>query len=400
MALNKEQAQQKVKEILDLARNEKKTLTYQDVMNKLSDLDIDADAIDAVFETLESEGINVINATEDETAVLPADVTGADMDISVPEGISIDDPVRMYLKEIGKVPLLTAAEEIDLAMKIEAGVAAGEQLEKADAGEIELERRDLRRLTRIEEVGFDAKQQLIEANLRLVVSIARGYLGYGLPYADLIQEGNIGLMKAIRRYDPDRGARLMTFAQHWIRSEIQEYIIRNWRIVKLATTKNQRKLFFNLRQLKEDSQAALTHNEAERIALTLDVKPKEVLDMEERMYGQEASLDAPSDSDSDENYSPSDWLTRKSDEPEAMLEEEDKQRLEGEGLQKALASLDPRSRRVIEARYLNVDAEGNAKPVTLQALAKEFNISAERVRQIEKLAIKKMHGELAGEDPF
>ena len=118
------------------------------------------------------------------------------------------------------------------------------------------------------------------------------------------------------------------------------------------------------------------------------------------MYGQEASLDAPSDADSDENYSPSDWLTRKSDEPEAMLEEEDKQRLEGEGLQKALASLDPRSRRVIEARYLNVDAEGNAKPVTLQALAKEFNISAERVRQIEKLAIKKMHGELAGEDPF
>ena len=245
-----------------------------------------------------------------------------------------------------------------------------------------------------------AAQKLVLSHLRLVVSIARGYLGYGLPYADLIQEGNIGLMKAIRRYDPDRGARLMTFAQHWIRSEIQEYIIRNWRIVKLATTKNQRKLFFNLRQLKEDSQAALTHNEAERIALTLDVKPKEVLDMEERMYGQEASLDAPSDADSDENYSPSDWLTRKSDEPEAMLEEEDKQRLEGEGLQKALASLDPRSRRVIEARYPNVDAEGNAKPVTLQALAKEFNISAERVRQIEKLAIKKMHGELAGEDPF
>ena len=191
-----------------------------------------------------------------------------------------------------------------------------------------------------------AAQKLVLSHLRLVVSIARGYLGYGLPYADLIQEGNIGLMKAIRRYDPD------------------------------------------------------THNEAERIALTLDVKPKEVLDMEERMYGQEASLDAPSDADSDENYSPSDWLTRKSDEPEAMLEEEDKQRLEGEGLQKALASLDPRSRRVIEARYLNVDAEGNAKPVTLQALAKEFNISAERVRQIEKLAIKKMHGELAGEDPF
>lgn len=135
------------------------------------------------------------------------------------------------------------------------------------------------------------------SHLRLVISIARGFLGYGLPYADLIQEGNIGLMKAIRRYDPDRGARLMTFAVHWIRSEIQEYIIRNWRIVKLATTKNQRKLFFNLRQLKEDSQAALTNQEAQRIALTLDVKPKEVLDMEERMYGQETSIDGPADSD-------------------------------------------------------------------------------------------------------
>ena len=275
-----------------------------------------------------------------------------------------------FLRAAEKAPMLSAEEERSLAI-------------------------DLR-----DHDDLAAAQKLVLSHLRLVVSIARGYLGYGLPYADLIQEGNIGLMKAIRRYDPDRGARLMTFAQHWIRSEIQEYIIRNWRIVKLATPKNQRKLFFNLRQLKEDSQAALTHNEAERIALTLDVKPKEVLDMEERMYGQESSLDAPSDSDSDDNYSPSDWLTRKSDEPEAMLEEEDKQRLEGEGLQKALASLDPRSRRVIEARYLNVDAEGNPKPVTLQALAKEFNISAERVRQIEKLAIKKMHGELAGEDPF
>ena len=166
-----------------------------------------------------------------------------------------------------------------------------------------------------------------------------------------------------------RGARLMTFAVHWIRSEIQEYIIRNWRIVKLATTKNQRKLFFNLRQLKEDSQAALTNQEAQRIALTLDVKPKEVLDMEERMYGQETSIDGPADSDDDDRFSPSDWLTRTSDQPEAILEAEDRQHLEGEGLQTALAALDPRSRRVIEARYLTVDADGTAKPVTLQALS-------------------------------
>ena len=157
MALNKEQAQQKVKEILDLARNEKKTLTYQDVMNKLSDLDIDADAIDAVFETLESEGINVINATEDETAVLPADVTGTDMDISVPEGISIDDPVRMYLKEIGKVPLLTAEEEIEIAKQMEMGG----------------------------EVAEAAKKKLAEANLRLVVSIAKRYVGRGMLFLDL-----------------------------------------------------------------------------------------------------------------------------------------------------------------------------------------------------------------------
>jgi len=192
----------------------------------------------------------------------------------------------------------------------------------------------------------------------------------------------------------------MTFAVHWIRSEIQEYIIRNWRIVKLATTKNQRKLFFNLRQLKEDSQAALTNQEAQRIALTLDVKPKEVLDMEERMYGQETSIDGPADSDDDDRFSPSDWLTRTSDQPEAILEAEDRQHLEGEGLQTALAALDPRSRRVIEARYLTVDADGTAKPVTLQALAHELGVSAERVRQIEKLAIKKMGEKLAGQDPF
>ena len=246
----------------------------------------------------------------------------------------------------------------------------------------------------------EARDQLVANNIGLVWSIVRRFLNRGCEAEDLFQIGSIGLMKAIRRYDPDRGARLMTFAVHWIRSEIQEYIIRNWRIVKLATTKNQRKLFFNLRQLKEDSQAALTNQEAQRIALTLDVKPKEVLDMEERMYGQETSIDGPADSDDDDRFSPSDWLTRTSDQPEAILEAEDRQHLEGEGLQTALAALDPRSRRVIEARYLTVDADGTAKPVTLQALAHELGVSAERVRQIEKLAIKKMGEKLAGQDPF
>ena len=205
MALNKEQAQQKVKEILDLARNEKKTLTYQDVMNKLSDLDIDADAIDAVFETLESEGINVINATEDETAVLPADVTGADMDISVPEGISIDDPVRMYLKEIGKVPLLTAEEEIEIAKQMEMGG----------------------------EVAEAAKKKLAEANLRLVVSIAKRYVGRGMQLLDLIQEGNLGLIKAVEKFDYRKGYKFSTYATWWIRQAITRAIADQARTIRI-----------------------------------------------------------------------------------------------------------------------------------------------------------------------
>ena len=288
----------------------------------------------------------------------------------LPVPASGSSSLEAFLRAAEQAPMLSAEEEHSLAVRLR------------DHDDVE------------------AAQRLVLSHLRLVISIARGFLGYGLPYADLIQEGNIGLMKAIRRYDPDRGARLMTFAQHWIRSEIQEYIIRNWRIVKLATTKSQRKLFFNLRQLKQDSQAALSGRDAERIALTLDVKPREVLDMEERMYGQETSIDAPVDGDEDEGYSPSDWLSRRSDEPEAQLEEQDRRRLEGEGLAQALASLDPRSRRIIEARYLHEDEEGTPRPVTLQALAAEFGISAERVRQIEKLAIRKMRGELSGQDPF
>ena len=205
MALNKEQAQQKVKEILALARNEKKTLTYQDVMNKLSDLDIDADAIDAVFETLESEGINVINATEDETSVLPSDVGGADMDLSVPEGISIDDPVRMYLKEIGKVPLLTAEEEIEIAKQMEMGG----------------------------EVAEAAKKKLAEANLRLVVSIAKRYVGRGMLFLDLIQEGNLGLIKAVEKFNYTKGFKFSTYATWWIRQAITRAIADQARTIRI-----------------------------------------------------------------------------------------------------------------------------------------------------------------------
>lgn len=245
---------------------------------------------------------------------------------------------------------------------------------------------------------LDAAQELIISHLRLVVSVARGYLGYGLPHADLIQEGNIGLMKAIKHFDPDRGVRLMTFAVHWIRSEIQDYIVKNWRLVKLATTKNQRKLFFNLRQMK-DSDRALTQSDANRIALTLDVKPKEVFDMEERMSGGDTPLDGPDadNTDTGTSYAPIDWLTNEEDTPVQILEEKSREKLTNEGIRAALGSLDERSRRVIEARWLHTDDEGNLKPLTLQELAQEMGISAERVRQIEKKALLKMRSSLSAE---
>ena len=207
-------------------------------------------------------------------------------------------------------------------------------------------------------------------------------------------------MKAVAHFDPNRGNRLMTFAVHWIRSEIQEYVIRNWRMVKMATTKNQRKLFFNLRQLKEDTRLALTNEQANRIALTLDVKPKEVFEMEERMYGQDTSLETPSSSSDDDRdaMTPADWLTSEDDTPEAMLEAKERERLEDEGIYTALHALDERSRRVIEARYLHRNADGVAKPVTLQELADELGVSAERVRQIEKNALRKMRIALEEEE--
>lgn len=243
-----------------------------------------------------------------------------------------------------------------------------------------------------------AAQQLILSHLRLVVSIARGFLGYGLPHADLIQEGNIGLMKAIKHFDPDRGVRLMTFSVHWIRSEIQEYIVRNWRMVKLATTKNQRKLFFNLRQMKADEKS-LSTSETERIAETLDVKPEEVREMEARLSGGDTPLESPgsTDAEDDNAFAPIDWLSREEDEPEAALEERDRNRLTGEILRNALDALDERSRLVVQARWLRTDNDGNPDPMTLQELASKLGVSAERVRQIEKKAIAKLRSELAAD---
>ncbi len=264
-----------------------------------------------------------------------------------------------FIQAANRAPILTAEQEQDLIRRLH---------EKNDMA---------------------AGRDLVMAHLRLVIAIARSYLGYGLPHADLIQEGNIGLLKAIKNFDPQRGARLMTFAEYWIRSEIQDYIVKNWRQVKLATTKSQRKLFFNLRSMRGEN--ALTYSKANQIADTLDVKPSEVFEMEQRMYGNETSLDLSVDDDEGESTNaPIQWLSREEDEPTTILEQRDEERMQREGIRQALLSLDERSRRVIQARWLNEDENGNMAPITLQDLAAELGVSAERVRQIEKAALEKM----------
>ncbi|TMH87154.1 MAG: RNA polymerase sigma factor RpoH [Betaproteobacteria bacterium] len=200
-----------------------------------------------------------------------------------------------------------------------------------------------------DEDDLEAARQLVLSHLRLVVAVARGYLGYGLPHADLIQEGNIGLMKAVKRFDPERGVRLVSFAIHWIKAEIHEYILRNWRMVKVATTKAQRKLFFNLRSMKT-SLAPLTSGDIERVAAELRVKPEEVVEMEKRLSGQEIAFEA--DDDDEDSYAPAQYLADSESEPYRVLEAEESARVQAAGLHKALASLDPRSRRIIEARWL------------------------------------------------
>jgi RNA polymerase sigma-32 factor len=232
----------------------------------------------------------------------------------------------------------------------------------------------------------DAARQLVLSHLRLVVAVSRNYLGYGLPQADLIQEGNIGLMKAVRRFDPERGVRLVSFALHWIKAEIHEHVLRNWRLVKIATTKAQRKLFFNLRSMKTSS-AALTPDEANKIAADLGVKPEEVFEMEKRISGGDVALDpTPGDEDA---VSPIAYLSDAEDEPAQILERAQMAANRSAGLRSAMAKLDPRSRRIIEARWLREDDSA-----TLQELADEYGVSAERIRQIESKALKTMRSEM------
>lgn len=264
-----------------------------------------------------------------------------------------------YISAVNRLPMLSQEEETSLARRLK-------------------DKNDLA-----------AAQKLVLSHLRLVVSLARGYLGYGLPHADLIQEGNIGLMKAVKRFDPDQGVRLVSYAMHWIKAEMHEYILKNWRLVKIATTKAQRKLFFNLRSHKETLDA-MTPSQVDDLAKSLNVKPEEVIEMETRMAGHDIALEAPID-DEDDKFAPIAYLSSDANEPTKTLEAQQFDRLQTEGLETALGKLDPRSRRIVEARWLsNDDGSGS----TLHQLADEFGVSAERIRQIESAALKKMKGTL------
>ena len=252
----------------------------------------------------------------------------------------------------------------------------------------------------------DAAGKLVLSHLRLVVSIARQYLGYGLPHGDLIQEGNVGLMKAVKRFDPDQGVRLVSYAMHWIKAEIHEYILKNWRMVKVATTKAQRKLFFNLRSMKQgfkaDAAAAdaathrdtLSHGEVGAVADRLNVKREEVIEMETRMSGGDVLLDPSPSDDGEQAYGPIAYLTDHSHEPTAMIESHQRDVLASDGIRAALEGLDDRSRRIVEERWLKVNDNGSGG-MTLHELAAVYGVSAERIRQIEVAAMKKMRKTLA-----
>ena len=252
----------------------------------------------------------------------------------------------------------------------------------------------------------DAAGKLVLSHLRLVVSIARQYLGYGLPHGDLIQEGNVGLMKAVKRFDPDQGVRLVSYAMHWIKAEIHEYILKNWRMVKVATTKAQRKLFFNLRSMKQgfkaDAAAAdaathrdtLSHSEVGAVADRLNVKREDVIEMETRLSGGDVLLDPSPSDDGEQAYGPIAYLTDHSHEPTAMIESHQRDVLASDGIAAALEGLDDRSRRIVEERWLKVNDNGSGG-MTLHELAAVYGVSAERIRQIEVAAMKKMKKTLA-----
>ena len=273
-----------------------------------------------------------------------------------------------YISAANRIPLLTQEQESSLARRLQTH------------GDLQ------------------AAGQLVLSHLRLVISIARQYLGYGLPHGDLIQEGNVGLMKAVKRFDPDQGVRLVSYAIHWIKAEIHEYILKNWRMVKVATTKAQRKLFFNLRSMKQSlkggavdadtHRSTLTQGEVDTVARELKVKREEVLEMETRLSGGDVALEPQTD-DSEESFAPIAYLADEASEPTRVLESRRRDWLAGDGILKALDALDARSRRIVEERWLKVNDDGSGG-LTLHDLASEYGVSAERIRQIEVAAMKKM----------
>src|SRR6059058_3221258 len=278
-----------------------------------------------------------------------------------------------YISAVNRLPMLTQEEEQEYARKFK-------------------EHNDL-----------EAAGKLVLSHLRLVVAVSRKYLGYGLPHGDLIQEGNIGLMKAVKRFDPDQGVRLVSYALHWIKAEIHEYILKNWRMVKVATTKAQRKLFFNLRSMKQgfkDEADAETHRDTltdaqiEVMARELNVKREEVIEMETRMSGGDVVLDPGPADDGEESFGPIAYLADASHEPTAELENRERDAMASEGIAEALEQLDARSRRIVEERWLKVNDDGSGG-MTLHELAAEYGVSAERIRQIEVAAMKKMRKALA-----
>ena len=273
-----------------------------------------------------------------------------------------------YVSAVNRMPMLTQAEETSFARALR------------DEGDVK------------------AAGRLVLSHLRLVVSISRQYMGYGLPQGDLIQEGNVGLMKAVKRFDPEQGVRLVSYAMHWIKAEIHEYILKNWRMVKVATTKAQRKLFFNLRSMKQGMKAAagngethrntLTPAEVSKMALELKVKPDEVIEMETRLSGGDVALEPQTD-DGEESYAPIAYLADDTHEPTRALEARHRDWLAGDGIAQALGALDARSRRIVEERWLKVNDDSSGG-MTLHELADEYGVSAERIRQIEVAAMKKM----------
>jgi len=279
-----------------------------------------------------------------------------------------------YISAVNRMPMLTLEQEQEFARKLK------------------------------NENDLEAAGKLVLSHLRVVVSVARQYLGYGLPHADLIQEGNIGLMKAVKRFDPDQGVRLVSYAMHWIKAEIHEYILKNWRMVKVATTKAQRKLFFNLRSMKQGLKAeadeatgthrdTLTASQIDSMAKDLNVKREEVMEMEMRMSGGDVLLDPSPSDDGEVAYGPIAYLADAHHEPTAMIEAHQRDLMASDGIVTALASLDERSRRIVEERWLKVNDDGSGG-MTLHNLADEFGVSAERIRQIEVAAMKKMKAAL------